>query len=363
MDIPVTPTQITSEWLTPALRKAGVLEDQVVRSVGVEPLHTGQGFTSRLVRLCLEYDVPAPGAPASLIAKFPSPVTEVRAAVSELGFYEREASFYRLFSGSTGLRVPCCYFSAYDPADGASLLLLEDLERLCVGRTVLGSTPPEAELVIRAIASLHVAWWDRPELAEFQWLYQFDALVFREPPPGYPESWQRVCRHLGDSLPAAFLPVGERLGNAQPFLDSQLARPPWTIVHNDYMMDNLFFDESNGGMELVVADWQMVARARAPFDVAVFLGSSVSTADRRAYEERWLAHYYRLLLEGGVQDYRFEQCLYDYRIALLARLGVWINVLGSPQVTSEEHLRDWRDVVVRLAAAVVDHDAGSLLPG
>ena len=262
MDVPVALTQITPEWLTPVLRKAGVLEGQVVCAVGVEPLHTGQGSTSQLVRLCLEYDAPAPGAPASLIAKSPHPVTEVRGHLGKLGFYEREASFYRLFSGSTGLRIPRCYFSAYDPADGASLLLLEDLERLCVGRTVLGSTPAEAELVIGEIASLHAAWWSRPELAEFQWLYQFDAPAFRELPTGYPESWQRICRHLGDSLPAAFLPVGERLGNALPFVHSQLARPPWTIVHNDYMMDNLFFDESNGGMELVVADWQMVARAR-----------------------------------------------------------------------------------------------------
>jgi hypothetical protein len=363
MDVPVTLDQITPEWLTPVLRKAGLLEDQAVRSVGVEPLHTSQGSTSQLVRLCLEYDVPTPGAPASLIAKLPHPTAEVRAAISELGFYEREASFYWLFSGSTGLRIPRCYFSAYDPTGGASLLLLEDLERLCVGQTVLGSTPAEAELVIGEIASLHAAWWGRPELAEFQWLYQFDAPVFREPPPGYPERWQRFYHYFGDSLPAAILPIGERLGSALPFLHSQLARPPWTIVHNDYMMDNLFFDESNGGMELVVADWQMVARARAPFDVAVFLGSSVPTTDRRAYEERWLAHYYRLLFEGGVQDYRFEQCLYDYRIALLARLGLWIHVLGWPQAASEAKLRDWRDVVVRLATAVVDHDAGALLPG
>ncbi len=362
MNAPATLAGITPAWLTHVLREAGVLDGSAVRAVGIEPLATGQGITGQLARLCLEYDSPAPGAPLSVIAKLPHPDPGARANLNALGFYEREATFYRLFAGKTGVRIPGCYFSTYDPAAGASLLLLEDLERLCVGRTRLGSTPAEAELAIGEIASLHAAWWGRPELAELGWLFRWDTPPWSEPPHPYSDIWQRLRRHLGDSLPAAILPIGERLLRSLPFLHTQLARPPFTIIHNDYQMDNLFFDESNGGMELVVSDWQMVGRGRGPYDVALFLSHNVSTADRRAHEEAWLALYHRRLLDGGVRDYSFEQCLYDYRIGLMSVLGRFFVFVGSPQITSDAHIRDSLDVIVRQATAVVDQDAGSLLP-
>jgi hypothetical protein len=49
-------------------------------------------------------------------------------------------------------------------------------------------------------------------------------------------------------------------------------------------------------------------------------------------------------------------------IALLEDLGRVIYPAGFPEVTSDEHVRDWLEWTVRLATAILEHDAGSLLP-
>ena len=65
--------------------------------------------------------------------------------------------------------------------------------------------------------------------------------------------------------------------------------------------------------EMAVCDWQIVSRARGPYDVAYFLSQSVNPADRRAIEMDILHRYHEKLLERGVPEYSFDQCFDDYR--------------------------------------------------
>jgi hypothetical protein len=52
-------------------------------------------------RLELSYDVDEPGLPRTLIAKFSTPDPEMRAAIHSMGFYGREAAFYRELGATT----------------------------------------------------------------------------------------------------------------------------------------------------------------------------------------------------------------------------------------------------------------------
>ena len=112
-----------------------------------------------------------------------------------------------------------------------------------------------------------------------------------------------------------------------------------------------------------LAQAERIVRECGMLDVASFLGGNVSIADRRAHEMDLLRTYHALLVENGVGDYTFEQCLDDYRLAMFDGFFRMVLFLGSGD-PREEQLRTHRDVICpRFCAAVVDLDAGALLHG
>ena len=72
--------------------------------------------------------------------------------------------------------------------------------------------------------------------------------------------------------------------------------------------------------------------------------------------------YRALLMENGVQDYTFDQCLYDYRISLLHSLARQVIVVGGGFVAADQERKLCDLIVPRYIAAVLDLDAGELLP-
>ena len=127
-DYPTHPRELTTEWLTAALGAAGVLHGAQVTGFSTTPVGEGIGMLGILVRVSISYDRPAPGAPQTLIAKFPSAVPGNREVGVTYRLYEREVNFYtRVTNEIEGLAAPRCYGGRYDPATGDSVLLLEDL--------------------------------------------------------------------------------------------------------------------------------------------------------------------------------------------------------------------------------------------
>src|SRR3954453_12148171 len=95
-DVPLRPEDLTSSWLTERLREAGAITgDTGVAAFEATPVGVGHGFAGQLVRLALRYTAPAPGAPATLIAKFGSDDAPMQAVMTLVGAFEREVRFYR----------------------------------------------------------------------------------------------------------------------------------------------------------------------------------------------------------------------------------------------------------------------------
>src|SRR5436309_2616902 len=94
--IPTGPEALTAEWITQALRQAGTLVKGCVVAFDVEIMPNANG---QMLRLTLHYDQDVgdrdEGAPATLIAKFPSADPQWRAMWTELHAYEREVYFYQ----------------------------------------------------------------------------------------------------------------------------------------------------------------------------------------------------------------------------------------------------------------------------
>lgn len=325
-DPPFAPADVTATWLTGALRGSGALPLGRVASVAAEPLGAGKGMAGHLARLRVAYDGEVPGAPRTLVAKCSPADPQARALQNGIGIHEREVRFYELLAGRSPLRTPSCHASAFDPAGGRSLLLLEDLSDAVNGSWLAGCSLAEAELVVDALAGHHAVFWMDERLAGYRWLDLKGALSVEAAPDAYRGAWEAFLRRSGASVAPEVLQTGDLLARHLAWLYPLLhAQPPFTLVHNDASADNLFFVP---GPSVVVADWQLATRGRGAVDVATFLGGSLDPEVRRAHEERLLRAYHARLVEGGVTGYPWERCRDDYRLAALAVVWRLIGVVG-----------------------------------
>src|SRR5919199_2579865 len=87
LGVPDGPDDVTAEWLTETLRRAGSPAATRVMGFDVEPLAAGRGFVARTVRFRLRFDEAPRGAPASLIAKFAPADPDLRATLNGGRFF------------------------------------------------------------------------------------------------------------------------------------------------------------------------------------------------------------------------------------------------------------------------------------
>ncbi|MGE4607737.1 MAG: hypothetical protein AAEJ52_13425, partial [Myxococcota bacterium] len=107
--------------------------------------------------------------------------------------------------------------------------------------------------------------------------------------------------------------------------------------------------------------WQLPRRGRGVFDVAFFLCQSLDTPMRRSVEMDLMQIYHRTLEADGVAGYSFEQCQYDYRLALLGRFGALISTIAALPLREDQLRMHIEVLLLRNVAAIVDHSAGDLL--
>jgi aminoglycoside/choline kinase family phosphotransferase len=362
--IPASPGALTAEWLTGALRSTGTIADARVISCHVELFGEGKGFSGQIARVALSYDSSEASAPVSIIAKFQfAPLDpDIRAAVFHSRIYEREFRFYRDVAQHVALRTPQVYYSALKTETGECLLLLEDLAPAQTLNMLQGCTAEDAALVLRHLATFHADWWEHPRLSDMDWLPAFDDQAENDQRL-YAQAWEVFLKKVGDLLTDGLVPLGVRLKNHVVAVKRYLGRQPRTFLHGDFHLHNLLFDATPTARTLAVIDWQACSSGRATRDVAHFLVTGLPPDKRRAYELDLLRLYHTVLTEHRVQNYSFEQCLHDYRFTMLDELYFLVMVLAHMDFSANEAAGKIRDMAIeRVGAAVLDHNAGDLLP-
>lgn len=352
--IPKASQGFTPAWLTRALAAPVV-------AVEAQRIGEGVGVLSELHRLTLAYGAGPPG-PASLIAKLHASAPEVREICALYGVYEREVRFYRDVAATVELRTPEVYFSAFDPASGDCVILLEDLAPAASPDQVAGISLGELTEAIDGIASLHARWWAHPRLDELR------AIMPRAAEPPYADVAENFRACLPSALEAlgarghhGLVRVSRRLAGAIEGLLSAISTPPLTLCHGDFRTDNLMFREHPDGRELTVIDWQVVMQARGPFDLGYLMGGAVPTDLRRKNEDELLRRYHGRLVGLGVAGYGFDECRLDYRRSVLFSLVYWVEGLALADPSSSRAAALFGCWADRLAAAVDDLHLESLV--
>lgn len=322
-----------------------------------EPIGTGQMCDT--VRLVLSWQPPDAG-PASLVSKLPSSDEGSRSTAAAFGIYEREARFYAELAPRTTVPAPRCL--GVLEVDGMPAALLEDLSgRGRQADQIAGIDVDCVPLAIDALARLHAPFWDDAELAAQPWLFRRCGVPLPHIQQHFGERWQRVLARFGALLEPDACAVVERFA-ARLDAWSQSIDGPFTLVHHDFRADNLLVGrDANGAPRLWVLDWQTVGWGSPGWDLAYFLGGSLSVETRRAIERDALAAYAERLRALGGPAVDADWLWARYRQLAFGGLLIAVNSAGAVKAT-ERGDRMFATLINRHATQVLDHGALEWLP-
>ncbi len=350
-EIPTEFDQADPAWFTEVMG----IDDEVV-ATSWNRIAEGVGLLGRLARVHLEWS--RGSGPGSVVVKLPSVIPEMVEQAQMFGFYDREVSFYRDREAVPSVRAPHCWHVDAAPEAVPFVIVLEDLDRARMVDQLEGCELVDALRVARAAAALHAPLWGRPELHELPWLpavngplYAAAQPVLQAAAPAFVERWRPM---IGDEAAALAVEVADNLNELQ----NRAAAGPLTLCHYDLRLDNLLFEDDADRVALI--DFQLMATQRGPYDLAYFLGWSMTPEQRRAHAPAVLDEYHRVLGRLGVDvDRRWIDDVYRESMLFVVSMGI---TTGVNAVTENERADALIEALItRGAIAAADVDAGALL--
>ncbi len=353
--IPVAIDDVDTAWLTSALGPR-LSKGVTVRSFSVEPIGVGVGLLGLLFRLTLAYEGNAAGnEPSSVIVKLPVLIDETRHVARVYRFYEKEVAFYRELVAETSLRTPEVYFAGHVRETDDFVLLMEDVSYFRGADQVAGCERDDALAAIAALARHHASFWDDPRLFndELGWLpLGSDAPTPEGVQEGFATYWNAFVEFMGDDLAPDVKAVGDWVPGVTRDLLSVPEGRAITVLHGDYRLDNLFFDDSRN---VTALDWQLVTKGVAGYDFAYFVSQSLSAADRRSYLDDLVDTYLRTLAESDV-TYPEDQFWIDVRRSLLFCLSYPVQAMAL-DLTEPRAAALVREMADRAGSAILEMGA------
>ncbi|MBR0801884.1 phosphotransferase [Bradyrhizobium jicamae] len=353
---PHSPADLTVAGLSNALG----IDPTDVASTETEIIGQGLGVLCQLARVKFAYRGKASG-PKSVVAKFPASIEQTRGLARQFKFYEREVQFYRSLAKEISLPTPQCLYASHDPVSDDFLLLLEDLGDHRLGDQLIGCSAEDAFAAVRQIATLHGEWWNSPKLKPLDWIPFGESNLNKGGMALYPIAWPLYLQQFGAGLPDDVKRVGDRLCDQIAGMLDRARDRPRTICHGDYRLDNMFFGVRPDQPSLTVVDWQITVRSIGTYDVGYFVSQSVSPTLRREIELDLLRAYHDRLTELGVKDYRFADCIDDYRWTLLFCFCYPVMGGGLGDVSNERGVALAKAMTDRCISAIRDWKAFEFL--
>jgi hypothetical protein len=194
------------------------------------------------------------------------------------------------------------------------------------GDQLAGCGIEQAEAALVNLAGLHGPRWNDPTLSELGFLdVTEDGIALLD--VVYGDATERFIERYGERLGEGDEQV---LRDVARSLGDWLRRTParTAVLHGDYRLDNLMFDDRPGAdRPVVTVDWQTAGMGLPGRDVAYFLETSLLPDDRRRHERALVAAYHSALAAHGVSGHDADECWHDYRYGAVQ--GPLVTVLGA----------------------------------
>lgn len=296
LPLPRTPEGLTAAWVTQAL-------GNLYPGVEVTALRHGRivGGTGTKIQLHLDYNEAgqAAGLPPSLYAKGGFDWHEVAFASS----YVAEAIFYADWAPEMTANIPRCYFAGRD--EGQGIVLIEDLglrQARFGGGVAEPLDPATVAGVLRLLAAIHAATWNKPQLGTLRTLGQRVGTNFIDHflAPDYYAAC--LAQPKGAPIPKDFHDPARMLAGLRANW-AQAETGPQSFCHGDAHMGNLFFGpDGTAGL----LDFQAYVRSAPLHDVCYHVVGSLSPDDRRLHDRDLLRLYLAELRTLGI-DHAWDE--------------------------------------------------------
>ncbi len=318
---------VDADWMTAALREAGVLGSARVTQLARVPV--GNGLVADSYRFALAYDRAEPDAPASVVGKFPAHDPASRRSGSDHLLYLREVSFYRELAASLAIHTPRCLYAEVDPLSDDFTLILADLAPARQGDQLSGCSLADAATAMAQAAALHAPRWGDDSLDGLDWLVTRPATLVPMVDAMLPAIIALFRDRYAGVLEPQYMAMVEKLPRA---IVAARNAPgiPRTVIHGDFRLDNILFDVNGGAYPMATLDWQTVGAGPGLTDVAYFLSAALDPDVRRANEQGLVRGYHGELLRRGVTGYGWDACWRDYRRLTLH--GILMGVFSALSV-------------------------------
>ena len=354
------PAGLSPAWLTEVLRQAGVLaQDVAIEALEVRQVGEGVGMMSELSRLVPTYIGPAEDAPASFIAKYPSQNPTNRQIAMSFNLYEREVRYFAELDRLTTAVCPATYLTELDGDN--FIILMEDLADYRVGDQIVGATLEETEIAVDELAKLHAAFWEKVD--GIAWIpHVCDSQHARNMQAGTVSGWEQMVSVFGEFLSASVLAARADIQRSVAPLQAFLDRPPITLAHGDFRMENLLYGTAAEHHRMAIIDWQGPLLGRGIQDVTLLLGQSTQTEVRRRCERALLERYVDGLARLGVRGYSLDEAWQDYRHGQLYNWAYTTVVAGTLDAGNERAFAWMSQMIARQVAVTEDLGLLDLLP-
>jgi thiamine kinase-like enzyme len=352
--VPPSAEAITPQWLTAVLCP----EVDGARVVGVKVSRGDDGTSARRALDVVYNDAGAKaGLPTQLFSKSTATLGS-RMLLGVTGIAEGESVFYNHARPDLKLRSPNAYYSGYDPKSHRSLVILEDL-------TARGWAFPnpmtnvvrrnDAEDMVSEMATYHGALWNSPrfrtDLSLLQPTYEWQENLNRK--VGFQKRTLTGLERARDVVNSELYAQRDKLYPA--FMRSLALHrtAPATLLHQDLHLGNWLRDD-NGQMGLY--DWQCVAKGSWALDYSYALGGSLTTDDRREWQEDLLRLYLEQLKQRGAPSVpSFDEAWLAYRQQPMHALAFALFTYGGSRFEPELQPKDYTLASIeRIAQHVTD---------
>lgn len=298
---------------------SSVFRNHQLKRVEAKIIGDGQGFTSKIMRVNLEWSQIAEDTtlpPKSVIVKVigsqavtdmfdmdPVEVEKMKKQVEQI--HNIECAIYGLDEFSKTLNLPICYFMARNTTDQPGIIILEDLGDRAAAMTPrqigVGLNDAQLDQMIDALATLHswsvnttVDW--RSDVPSFEGLGIMQNLFVQL--AGMYEKTKATYPHAFDGVDEGKLKQYLNLEKYLNFFGSD-PKPkyglPTVLAHGDIHFVNVLFEkDANGkvGDKLAaLIDWQFAHRGCGMEDLARMVAMSISV-DRKHKERDQIVRRY-----------------------------------------------------------------------
>ena len=354
--------EITAEWMQQALAAGGTSDFPKLDSLEVEKLSEVTNAMGNLFRCRLFARGGVAADPASVIVKIPTSNAVAFRLAKWLSLHRREYVYYRDIASHSRVRVPSLLYGDLDVRSHRFVLVLEDLGRMDAIPQVDGVGVERARRAIREIAGFQGRFWEaagEPALAACgAFLTAGESRIMQTL---YLLTLPVAFERFGDLFTPDTRRLAEAFGTRIVAHFAAVAQGPKTVVHGDYRGDNVLFGRGGQG-DFAVIDWQGCGIGCGMYDVAFFLGTSVSIDDRRRIERDAVGEYHDIVCRMGARNFTREDCWRSYRQNMLGTLMPMVLGSGGIDMSDRALANQTRELLGRTLAAIEELDSWAFVP-